>query len=513
MNPAIVNFMAICTAFAALLLPAAPRAQSPIPTCRTCHGPSGEGNPAIGAPRIADLPPAYAERQLENFASGKRFNTLMTPIAKSLSAQDRTAVADFYAPPHKPSSAPGRPSSPPGQSSSPSLGEQLALRGRWNDELPGCVQCHGSAGIGVGDEFPPLTGQSALYLENQLRAWKSGTRDPGPQDLMAGIADKLSAADIEAVAAYFSQEPAPAGSPASSQPLVTGPATRESTFSSFMPPAESDIPKTEFGKMVRAGENIFDNPKQYAPAFVGNALRCSSCHLDAGRKADSAPLWAAYVAYPEYRAKNKKVNTFEERLQGCFQFSMNGKAPPLGDPVLVALESYSYWLASGATVEPNLPGRGYPKLSKPAMAADYDRGEAVFGKQCALCHGADGAGRLANDGSMAFPALWGNGSFNWGAGMAGIANAAAFIEANMPFSRARTLTPQQAWDVATFMDSHERPQDPRFTVSVAATRAKFHDSPDSMYGVKVGGRVLGSGSAKPGGTLRHGPANRGNAAT
>jgi len=301
-------------------------------------------------------------------------------------------------------------------------------------------------------------------------------------------------------------DPPAADSASPSQAPVTAPASSQSVRPAFTPPNDSQIPKTEFGNMVRLGEQIFDDTTRNAPAFVGNALRCSSCHLDAGRMAGSAPLWAAFVAYPEYRAKNKKVNTFAERLQGCFQYSMNGKAPPLGDPVLVALESYSYWMATGATVDSKLPGRGYPKLPKPVLPADYARGRLVYQQQCALCHGPDGAGQHANDGSVAFPALWGDGSFNWGAGMENIANASAFIEANMPFSRAKTLSLQEAWDVAAYMDGHERPQDPRFVGSVEATRQKFHDTADSMYGTKVDGHVLGSGSVKPGGRLRKGSA-------
>jgi len=76
--------------------------------------------------------------------------------------------------------------------------------------------------------------------------------------------------------------------------------------------------------------------------------------------------------------------------------------------------------------------------------------------------------------------------------MGEIQNAAGFIKANMPLGLGNTLTDQQAWDVATFMDSQERPQDPRFTGSVEATRAKYHDSPNSMYGEKINGRVLGT---------------------
>jgi len=215
--------------------------------------------------------------------------------------------------------------------------------------------------------------------------------------------------------------------------------------------------------------------------------------LDAGRKADSAPLWAAYVSYPAYRLKSHRVMTFDERLQDCFRFSMNGKPPPLGSATLVALGVYAYWLASGATIDPNIRGRGYPKIAKTAVLPDAARGKKIYGEHCALCHGADGAGQRAADGTAAFPALWGLKSFNWGAGMANISNVAAFIKANMPLSQPNTMSDQDAYDVAIYIDSQERPQDPRFTRSVAETRAKFHDSPDSMYGLRVNSHVLGSG--------------------
>ena len=104
---------------------------------------------------------------------------------------------------------------------------------------------------------------------------------------------------------------------------------------------------------------------------------------------------AAYLLYPAYRSKNGHVNTFAERLQGCFRYSMNGKAPPAGDPILVALETYSYWLAKGAPVGTKLPGQGFLKLPPPAQKADYARGAAVYTQHCALCHGADGQGSRA----------------------------------------------------------------------------------------------------------------------
>ena len=264
----------------------------------------------------------------------------------------------------------------------------------------------------------------------------------------------------------------------------------------FTPLPDGAIPQGKFGDEVRMGEAIFRDPAAHAAEFVGNDLRCSNCHLQAGRQPGAAPMWAAYVSYPAYRSKNGHVNSFEERLQGCFRFSMNGKAPKLGDPALVALESYSFWLAKGLPVGEKPAGRGFPGLPKPELAADYARGGQVYSEHCASCHGAGGLGQ-SSGGRVVFPALWGPRSFNWGAGMGSVKNAAEFIHANMPLGLGGSLTPQQAWDVATYMDSQVRPQDPRFTGSVEETRKKFHNNAFSMYGTTVNGAVLGDPATTP----------------
>lgn len=262
----------------------------------------------------------------------------------------------------------------------------------------------------------------------------------------------------------------------------------------FTPPPESAIPDDPFGALVRQGRDIFTDTQKYAKQYVGNGLNCENCHLDAGRRANSAPLWAAYVRYPRYRSKNHKVNSFADRLQGCFRFSMNGKAPAPDSDVIRALTAYSYWLATGAPTGKDMPGFGYPKQGfNPPAAYDYAHGQKVYGEKCALCHGADGQGQKVA-GAYVFPPLWGPQSFNWGAGMHQLNNAAAFIKANMPFSRGGTLSDADAWDVAYFMDAHERPQDPRFNGNVAATRKQYHDSKWSLYGTEVNGVLLGSGT-------------------
>lgn len=265
----------------------------------------------------------------------------------------------------------------------------------------------------------------------------------------------------------------------------------------FRPPPYAAMPKGQFGAAVRRGEDIFRHTTEFARGTIGDALNCSNCHLDGGRLPGSAPLWAAYPAYPAYRSKNHKVNSFGMRLQGCFRFSENGKVPALGSKLITDLEAYSYWLSTNAPTGAHLAGRGYPKLPSPPQSPNYARGAVVYQTNCALCHAAGGEGRYAR-GRTVFPPLWGPKSFNWGAGMGSVKNAAAFVHANMPFGAVGTLSVQQAWDVAQFIDSQDRPQDPRFHGNVTETRDKFHRSKFSMYGKVVNGKRLGaSGKNEP----------------
>ena len=99
-------------------------------------------------------------------------------------------------------------------------------------------------------------------------------------------------------------------------------------------------------------------------------------------------------------------------------------------------------------------------------------------------------------GQTVFPPLWGAQSFNWGAGMHRINTAASFIKYNMPLGKPGTLSDRDAWDVAAFMNSHERPQDPRLVDgSVEKTRQKFHANDGvNLYGQKVNGVLLGQGN-------------------
>lgn len=212
MRPNLISILLIGLAWAGLINPAfadgAGIAQRGTdhgtPACVSCHGAHGEGVAASGFPRLAGMNAGYLQTQLVALATGQRVNQIMSPIAKSLSAEEQAEVARYYASLSAPAAATG--AAPPANPA----GERLAVEGCWEQGLPACIQCHGPTGAGVGATFPALAGQSAVYIENQLHAWQQGTRASGPLGLMKVIASKLSATDINDVAEYFATLPASA---------------------------------------------------------------------------------------------------------------------------------------------------------------------------------------------------------------------------------------------------------------------------------------------------------------
>ena len=221
------------------------------------------------------------------------------------------------------------------------------------------------------------------------------------------------------------------------------------------------MPEGPFGDAIRLGRDIFVNTQDYAKRYVGNGLNCVNCHLDEGRKANSAPLWAAYGVYPAYREKNKKVNSFEDRLAGCFTYSMNGTPPPYDSAGDGGAGRVQLLARPGRARRRGTSGTRLSRSStNPRRRRTRSAAPRCSRANCALCHGAQGEGTKVG-GRYAFPPLWGKDSYNGGAGMHRVETAAAFIRANMPLGKPGSLSVQEAWDVAQFVNSHERPRDPR----------------------------------------------------
>ncbi|MFJ4375163.1 c-type cytochrome [Pseudomonas japonica] len=166
--------------------------------CQGCHGADGLGMAAAGFPRLAGLPAAYLSKQLRDFRDGTRQNPIMQPLAAALSDEEIAAVTDRLAAMPAPAAPDAR-----RQQMAGSAVQQLALYGDWSRQIPGCVQCHGPGGSGVGEHFPPLAHQPAAYLSAQLNAWRDGSRHNDPNQLMVGVAKAMTDDEVNAIAEYF----------------------------------------------------------------------------------------------------------------------------------------------------------------------------------------------------------------------------------------------------------------------------------------------------------------------
>jgi len=453
--------------------------------CFGCHGLQGQG---VGDfPRLAGLPARYVAEQMAAYRDGTRPNAIMEAIAKPLDAGQVRELAEYVAALDAPFPAP-----PEADARMLAAGARLVTLGDWSRGVPACRDCHGPALRGGGPALPGLAGQPEGYLVGQLNAFKEGTRPGGPLDLMTRIASRLEAGDLQAAASYVAslredqETEAPRGETSDWKPHAQDP-------DAFSPPPESALPPgAEDAAAVLLGERIFENTPKYAPLYAGNAMSCRNCHTDRGRNPDASPMWAAVPQYPKYRSKNGKINTLAMRIEGCFRYSENGTPPPADSTEMAAMISYMHWLASGLPVGIKPKASGYAALDAPSQKPNRDRGREVYAASCAVCHGATGQGSVVA-GARVIPPLWGSQSFNWGAGMHDVDKAAAFIYRNMPHGAAGSLSQQQAWDVAAWIDSQPRPQDPRFTESVEKTRDLYHKKRDyDFYGDTLDGWTLGA---------------------
>lgn len=257
-------------------------------------------------------------------------------------------------------------------------------------------------------------------------------------------------------------------------------------------PDVATLPDDAWGRTVRRGHDLIARtaaligPEVADPSrrIAGNNLNCQSCHLEAGTLPYALPLNAAFADFPQYRGRSGKVDTIEDRINGCLMRSMNGRALPPGDPDMVAMVSYLRFLAMGKPIGADMPGRGLPRMAELDRAADPMRGKAVFAGNCASCHGADGQGqRIGQPGDAQgylFPPLWGPDSYNDGAGMARLITAANFVHANMPqgtTSEAPALSVEDAWDVAAYINSQPRPHMAGLEADYPVRREKPVDTP------------------------------------
>ena len=147
--------------------------------CRTCHGLDGMAQIPI-APHIGGEPEEYLEAQLMAFKTGAREHEMMSVVAAGLSAQQISDVAAWYA----------------SHEARATLPEGVNVE----DAPAACVSCHGATGISELLDAPNLAGEVNIYIDTQLKAFRTGRRT---HEIMSDIAADMTDEEIRAVADWY----------------------------------------------------------------------------------------------------------------------------------------------------------------------------------------------------------------------------------------------------------------------------------------------------------------------
>ncbi len=195
---------------------------------------------------------------------------------------------------------------------------------------------------------------------------------------------------------------------------------------------------------AKRGLAILQHFNDSLPRNRGNALRCTSCHLDDGRRGNAMSWIKVTSLYPKYRKRRGSVETIAQRVNECVARSLAGRM--LAEDGATMRDIVAYMDSLGREPDPVRP-------DTVRLEGDTVRGARAFGTTCARCHAADGGGALA-------PAVYGARSYSIGAGMARQNVLATFLRWNMPQDQPGTLDPQTAADIAAFVLRQPRPDHP-----------------------------------------------------
>lgn len=339
-----------------------------------------------------------------------------------------------------------------------------------------CVDCHRQNGAGVAGIFPPLTqnptvaaADAATLMHITLTGWKTAETVAHPRVYtMPGFA-RLSDQELAEILSFVRSNwggnaKSVSASDVKKMRAELDPKTTDS--SKFETPRLADLlSKPNADQLVR-GMRLHLETKALLPKNVGNALNCTSCHLNAGTVADGSPFVGVSAFFPSYAPRAGRIISLEDRINGCFRRSMNGKPLAVDSADMKAMVAYFDWMKKETKPQDKVAGRGVGKVDM-AIKPNVENGKQVYSNQCAVCHGQEGQGLKQADGRFIYPPLWGDESFNIGAGMARTYTAAAFVQRNMPIGFHEKfplgqggLSVQDAVDVAEYFTHQPRPDFP-----------------------------------------------------
>jgi thiosulfate dehydrogenase len=251
----------------------------------------------------------------------------------------------------------------------------------------------------------------------------------------------------------------------SKQPVSNDPPVIADT--SFIPAPDSSLIEQEpnakeilYGKELIAHTSKYLGPKG-SVLKISNGMNCQNCHLSAGTKPFGNNYLAVAPTYPKFRERSGTIENVYKRVNDCVERSLNGKALDTNSREMNAIAAYIGWLGKNLPKGKKPKGSGIKDLAYLDRAADREKGKNVYLLRCKTCHGENGQGKLSADGlNYQYPPLWGDHSYNIGAGLYRISRFAGYVKYNMPNGATYdnpVLSDEEAWDVAAFVNSQPRP--------------------------------------------------------
>ncbi len=218
--------------------------------------------------------------------------------------------------------------------------------------------------------------------------------------------------------------------------------------------------KVEYGRELLAHTATYLGPNGTVSKST-NGLNCQNCHLNAGTVIFGNNYGSVNSLYPKFRARSGTIENLYKRVNDCIQRSLNGTAIDSNSKEMQSITAYINYIGSDVEKGKKAVGSGFKDLGYLDRAANIKNGMAVYEAKCQSCHQPDGKGMLnATKNEFIYPALWGDHSFNDGAGLYRISNFAKYVKYNMPQGttfKNPVLSDEEAWDVAAFVNSQPRP--------------------------------------------------------
>ncbi|MGR3809407.1 c-type cytochrome [Jiulongibacter sp. NS-SX5] len=254
--------------------------------------------------------------------------------------------------------------------------------------------------------------------------------------------------------------------PESKQPISENriPYTPKERFSTA--PSEKRMMHAVNRELLEYGKELITNTAYYigfngTEKQITNGLNCQNCHLQAGAKVWGNNYLSVASTYPKMRKRSAQMTNVYDRINGCLQRSLNGLPMESTEKEMRAMAAYIQWLGQDIPKGQNAKGSKIYPLEFMDRAADPVKGKVIYEAKCSTCHQSNGSGVLAeNQRTYTYPPLWGNHSYNDGAGLYRISKFAGYVKMNMPFGVTHEnpqLTDEESWDLAAYVDSMPRP--------------------------------------------------------